>query len=78
MKYRVEYNQGDDGQWYTSIRHANGQKLFTSEGYTRRESAVKTLENFVEGMCEVFFAEKNLLTGLIEKLYSGSEQDGQQ
>jgi len=72
MQYRVEYIEGEDGQWYTSIRHKNGQKLYTSEGYTRRESAVKTLENFVEGMIEDF------LTGQLEKLYSGSEQDGQQ
>ena len=72
MKYRVEYNQGEDGQWYTSIRHVNGQKLYTSEGYTRRESAVMTLENFVEGILEDF------LTGQLERLYAGSERDGQQ
>ena len=72
MKYRVEYNQGEDGQWYTSIRHINGQKLFTSEGYTRRESAVETLENFIQGMIEDF------LKGQLEKLFVGAEQDGQQ
>ena len=72
MKYRVEYFEGEDGQWYTSIRHKNGQKLYTSEGYTRRESAVETLENFIEGILEDF------LTGQLEKLYAGSERDGQQ
>jgi uncharacterized protein YegP (UPF0339 family) len=56
MKYRVEYNQGEDGQWYTSIRHVNGERLYTSEGYTRRESAVDSLTNFVESMA-VFFAD---------------------
>jgi len=72
MKYRVEYNQGEDGQWYTSIRHVNGERLYTSEGYTRRESAVETLENFIEGMIEDF------LKGQLEKLYAGSKRDSQQ
>jgi uncharacterized protein YegP (UPF0339 family) len=77
MKYRVEYNQGDDGQWYTSIRHANGQKLFTSEGYTRREAAVMTLENFVRGICQEFVAEK-YSGDVLEAMYARSERDGQQ
>jgi uncharacterized protein YegP (UPF0339 family) len=72
MKYRVEYFEGEDGQWYTSIKHVNGQKLFTSEGYTRRESAVETLENFIEWMIGDF------LKGQLEKLYAGSERDSQQ
>ena len=72
MKYRVEYNQGEDGQWYTSIRHVNGERLYTSEGYTRRESAVETLENFIEGMIEDF------LTGQLEKLYAKSKRDAGQ
>jgi uncharacterized protein YegP (UPF0339 family) len=71
MKYRFEYIEGQDGQWYTSIRHVNGQKLFTSEGYTRRESACETLENFVSGIVEDF------LKGQLEKLYAGSKRDGQ-
>ena len=72
MKYRVEYNQGEDGQWYTSIRHVNGERLYTSEGYKRRESAVETLENFIQGMIADF------LKGQLEKLYAESKWDGQQ
>jgi len=71
MKYRFEYNEGQDGQWYTSIKHVNGQKLFTSEGYTRRESACETLENFVSGIVEDF------LTRQIAMLNAESEWDGQ-
>ena len=72
MQYRVEYNQGEDGQWYTSIRHVNGERLYTSEGYTRRESAVETLENFIQGMIEDF------LKGQLEKLYAKSKRDAGQ
>jgi len=79
MQYRVEYNQGEDGQWYTSIKHVNGERLYTSEGYTRRESAVETLENFVEGMYE--FGEHHPGLGkesVLEMLYSGSKRDTEQ
>jgi len=69
MKYRFEHNQGEDGQWHTSIRHVNGERLYTSEGYTRRESAVETLQNFVEGVIEDFLKRQ------IEKLYAGSKRD---
>lgn len=41
MQYRVEYNQGEDGQWYTSIMHVNGERLYTSEGYTRRSRLLR-------------------------------------
>jgi len=87
MQYRVEYFEGEDGQWYTSIRHKNGQKLYTSEGYTRRESAVETLENFVKGICQeagskeyanIVLDSEAYVSGVIEKLYAGSERDGQQ
>ena len=79
MKYRVEYFEGEDGQWYTSIKHVNGERLYTSEGYTRRESAVETLENFIEEVYE--FGEHHPSLGkefVLEMLYSGSERDGQQ
>jgi len=71
MKYRFEYNKGEDGQWYTSIRHINGERLYTSEGYKRRESAVETLENFVAGMIEDFLKRQ------IERLYAESKWDSQ-
>ena len=79
MKYRVEYIEGQDNQWYASIRHINGQKLYTSEGYTNREAAVRTLENFIEEMYE--FGEHHPGLGkesVLEMLYAGSERDGQQ
>jgi uncharacterized protein YegP (UPF0339 family) len=72
MKYRFEFLEGEDGQWYTSIKHVNGQKLFTSEGYKRRESAVETLENFLEGMIEDFLKRQ------LEKLYSESKWNVEQ
>lgn len=46
--YRFRIFQGSDSQWYITIEHVNGQALYTSEGYVRRESAVETLENFIE------------------------------
>jgi uncharacterized protein YegP (UPF0339 family) len=72
MQYRFEYNQGEDGQWYTSIRHVNGEKLYTSEGYTRRESAVETLQNFLEGMIADFLKRQ------LEKMHAGSKWNVEQ
>ena len=47
MNYRFRSFQGSDSQWYITIEHVNGQCLYTSEGYTRKESAIETLENFI-------------------------------
>jgi hypothetical protein len=41
---------------YARIVHANGQTIFVSEGYTRRQSAIDSLTNFVESMA-AFFAD---------------------
>lgn len=48
--YDFRLFQGSDSQWYITIEHANGQALYTSEGYTREASAVETLENFIRAV----------------------------
>ena len=48
--YRFRIFQGSDSQWYITIEHVNGQALYTSEGYTREESAVLSLENFLDAV----------------------------
>ena len=53
MDYRFRIFEGADNQTYVTIQHANGQALYTSEGYTREESAVDTLENFIEAVMQV-------------------------
>lgn len=50
MDYIFCLFQGSDQQFYITIKHANGQALYTSEGYTREESAIKTLENFINAV----------------------------
>ena len=54
VEFKFDYSfrifQGSDAQWYITIEHVNGQALYTSEGYVRRESAVETLENFIAGV----------------------------
>jgi uncharacterized protein YegP (UPF0339 family) len=53
MDYQFDFFEGRDGQTYVNIKHVNGQTLYTSEGYTREESAVDTLENFIEAVMHV-------------------------
>ena len=50
MNYRFKIFEGSDGQTYVTIQHANGQALYTSEGYTTKQAAVETLQNFIRGM----------------------------
>ena len=50
MRYIFRQFQGTDNQWYITIEHVNGQSLYTSEGYTRKESAIESLENFIQGV----------------------------
>ena len=50
MDYRFRIFEGADGQTYVTIQHANGQALYTSEGYTTRQAAVETLQNFIRGV----------------------------
>jgi uncharacterized protein YegP (UPF0339 family) len=33
--------RGRDGQWYVGVRGGNGEKILQSEGYTRRDSAMR-------------------------------------
>ena len=47
MDYEFDFFEGRDGQTYVNIKHVNGQTLYTSEGYTTRQAAVDTLENFL-------------------------------
>ena len=51
--YRFRIFQGSDSQWYITIEHVNGQALYTSEGYTREESAVLSLENFLDAVMQL-------------------------
>jgi uncharacterized protein YegP (UPF0339 family) len=37
--YHVIVFKGNDSQWYWRIKHVNGNKLATSEGYTQKSSA---------------------------------------
>ena len=58
--YNFRLFQGSDSQWYITIEHVNGEALYTSEGYTRTESAVKSLENFLKAVMEFSDREKEL------------------
>ena len=40
-KYRLEVFQGKDG-WYVRAQAKNGEILFITESYTRREDAVRS------------------------------------
>ena len=53
FNYRFRIFQGSDSQWYITIEHVNGQALYTSEGYTREESAVLSLENFLDAVMQL-------------------------
>jgi len=50
VRYIFRLFQGSDQQWYVTIEHVNGQALYTSEGYTRKESAIESLKNFIQGV----------------------------
>lgn len=69
MDYEFQIFTGADGQFYCRIVHANGQTIFVSEGYTRRQSAIDSLTNFVESIA-LFFADgemtvANLMEGCL-------------
>lgn len=38
---RCVVTRGRDGQWYVGVRGGNGEKILQSEGYTRRDSAMR-------------------------------------
>jgi uncharacterized protein YegP (UPF0339 family) len=63
MDYRFRIFEGADGQTYVTIQHANGQALYTSEGYKTRKAAIETLENFLEvvGGARLFFYPQDLV-----------------
>jgi hypothetical protein len=45
--------------------HQNGQTIFVSEGYTRRQSAIDSLTNLVESMAEFFAGGENTVANLM-------------
>ena len=63
MVYEFDFFDGNDGQTYLNIKHVNGQTLYTSEGYTTKQAAVDTLENFLDAIRSVSlnFADGKLL-----------------
>jgi uncharacterized protein YegP (UPF0339 family) len=44
----LEVFQGGDGQWFNRIRWANGQRYMTSEGYTRKATALRMASRFLK------------------------------
>ena len=50
MDYTFDFFEGRDGQTYLNIKHVNGQTLYTSEGYTTKQAAIDTLENFLRAV----------------------------
>lgn len=46
-KYIVRVFQGVDRQWYWTLKSSNGQALGTSEGYSRKASAQRTIGNII-------------------------------
>jgi uncharacterized protein YegP (UPF0339 family) len=65
MDYKFRIFNGEDGQVYARIVHQNGQTIFVSEGYTRRQSAIDSLTNFVESMAEFFCDGENTVANLM-------------
>lgn len=66
MDYEFQIFTGTDGQIYSRIVHANGQTIFVSEGYTRRQSAIDSLTNFVAAMAMFFQMNGTIYGKLLE------------
>ncbi len=65
MDYDFQIFTGTDGQFYIRITHVNGQTIFVSEGYTRRQSAIDSLTNFVESLATFFADNENTVAMLM-------------
>ena len=65
MDYEFQIFTGEDGQVYARIVHQNGQTIFVSEGYTRRQSAIDSLTNFVESMASFFADSENTVANFM-------------
>lgn len=65
MDYEFQIFTGEDGQVYARIVHQNGQTIFVSEGYTRRQSAIDSLTNFIESMALFFAGGENTVANLM-------------
>lgn len=56
---RITVFRGSDGQWYCRMRAANGQTVWTTEGYTVKRSAERAARNMAAAInlgasqCEV-------------------------
>ena len=65
MDYKFQIFTGEDGQVYARIVHENGQTIFVSEGYTRRQSAIDSVTNFAESMALFFAGGENTVANLM-------------
>lgn len=53
MDYKfVLFKSDSSGEWFCSIRANNGQPIFITEGYNRKNSAVEALYNFLTSVLE--------------------------
>lgn len=50
---KAEIWKGRDGNWFWHIKGRNGEIVCSSEGYTRRSSAKRSLWNFLVGCGDV-------------------------
>jgi len=55
VKYHIQVFKGKDNQWYWRLQSVNGQILLSSEGYTRKESAVEVSSNLRDTMSNVVY-----------------------
>lgn len=46
-KYVFRFHKGQDNLWYCTILAANGQPVYTSEGYTQKQNAIKSFRNLI-------------------------------
>jgi len=55
VKYHIQVFKGEDNQWYWRLQSVNGQILLSSEGYTRKESAIEVSSNLRDTMSNVVY-----------------------
>ena len=46
-KYTFQIRKGQDNLWYCTIVAANSQPVYTSEGYTQKQNALKSVRNLI-------------------------------
>lgn len=62
-KYTFRIHKGQDNLWYGTIVAANSQPVYTSEGYTQKQNALKSLRNLIAWI-------KDASADLIEAAYN--------